>query len=50
MVLNWVKKSEHGIPKQKQLISIEIPDTNNESPTQIDQFKVFQEDYLMLIN
>jgi len=34
MVLNWVKKSEHGIPKQKQLISIEEPDTNNESPTQ----------------
>lgn len=34
MVLNWVKKSEHGIPQQKQLISIEEPDTNNESPTQ----------------
>jgi len=34
MVLNWVKKSEHGIPKQKQLISIEEPDKNNETTTQ----------------
>lgn len=34
MVQNWVKKSEHGIPKQKQLISIEEPDSNNESITQ----------------
>jgi len=52
MVLNWVKKSEHGIPKQKQnnLFLLKVQTQIMSLLHSIDQFKVYQKDYLMLIN